>query len=123
LIDEEPIVADATSLAGVAVRLAWISGSDEMNAATPWSTVEGGKVRPDRRRIQLARFHARDKEAGSIGFPLHVSDGAMSGFSDGHAEPKSSDACAKFDAVPGTYSHVTSRSRRKKLGRGRRGPL
>ncbi len=86
LIDEEPFVCRAEPFARDRIGLAWITGSDEMNAVTPRLAVEGGKVIPDRRRIQFARFHARDKERGCISFPLHVSDGTMSRFSDRHAK-------------------------------------
>jgi hypothetical protein len=99
---EEPLIVCAKPFARDAVGLAGIAGSDEMNAATPRSRVERGKVRPDRSRIQFARFHARDKAGGCKSFPLHVTDAAVPGFGDGHTKPESSDAGAKLDAVPGT---------------------
>ena len=61
LIDEESIIEDPEPLSCNAVALAGISGSDAMNASTPRSSVEGGKVRPDRRRSQVVRFHAVDQ--------------------------------------------------------------
>lgn len=57
-----------------------------MNAAAPWSSVEAGKVRPDRRRSQLTRFHAVDQLCGRRGFPLHVSDATRSGHGKVDAE-------------------------------------
>ena len=75
---DPPLVVDAFAFAGDAVRLAGETGNDAIHAATPASSVEGEQVRPDRRRIQAARFHERDKLRGCIGFPLHVSDSAVS---------------------------------------------
>ena len=53
------------------------SGSDEMNAATPRSAIEGDKVTPDRRRTKDPFVHSRDQIRGDKGFPLHVADGAV----------------------------------------------
>lgn len=52
LVDEESVVLGSEPLAGDAVGLAGIAGSDAMNAATPRSSVEGGKVRPHRRVME-----------------------------------------------------------------------
>ncbi|AJP72291.1 hypothetical protein TS85_11575 [Sphingomonas hengshuiensis] len=125
LFDEETIVVGASALSGDAVGLAWIAGSDAMNAATPRSSIEGSEVRPDRRGSQVARFHARNQKRGGGCFPLHVSDAARSRHGKLDAESKPSAAGAEFDDVPergGTYSHVTSSPRRGHGGsRGRRG--
>jgi hypothetical protein len=102
LVDEEPLVGGAEPLSGDAVGLAGISGSDAMNAATPWSSVEAGKVGPDRRRSQVARFHARDQCGGCSGFPLHVSDANRSRHGELDAEPESAGAGAELEDVPGT---------------------
>jgi len=59
--------------------LAGISASDEIHCSTPCCSVEGFKVRPDRRWIQLLVFHARDQDRCRIGFPLHVTDGSSVG--------------------------------------------
>jgi hypothetical protein len=101
LVNEETLVEDAEALSGDAVALAGIAGSDPMNAATPWSSVEGGKVRPDRRGSQIARFHARDQKRGGCGFPLHVSDATRVGHSKLDAEADAGAAGAQFDTVPG----------------------
>src|SRR6266446_4293797 len=61
LVDEEAVVVGSEPLSGDAVGLAWIARSDAMNDAAPRSSVEGGKVRPDRRRSQVARLHARNQ--------------------------------------------------------------
>ena len=75
---------------------------DAMNAAAPWSTVEGGKVRPDRRRSQIARFHAADQRCGGKGFPLHHTDATRSGHGKLDAEAEPSGSGAQFDDVEGT---------------------
>jgi hypothetical protein len=46
-------------------------------SSAPRCAIEGEKVRPDRRRINRAVFHERDKLRGSRGFPLHVANGAV----------------------------------------------
>lgn len=69
-----PVVGSAHLGAGHAEGLAGVSAHDEIHAATPWSSVEGADVRPDRSRIQGTRRHSRDQIRGSVGFPLHHSD-------------------------------------------------
>lgn len=101
LVDEEAVVVFAEPTPGDAVRLAGISGSDEMNAAAPRAAIEGSKVRPDRRRMKPPALHRRDQRGSGSGFPLHVSDRAMSGFDKVDADVESADACADGDAVPG----------------------
>jgi hypothetical protein len=102
LVDEETFVVGAEPLAGIAVGLAGIAGSDAMNASTPRVRVEGGKVRPDRRGSQVTRFHARDQSCGGSGFPLHVSDATRSGHGELDTEAEPAGAGAQFDDVPGT---------------------
>lgn len=99
LIGEEAVVVGAAALAGDAVGLAGIAGSDAMNATTPCSSVEGGKVRPDRRRSQVTRFHAVDQLCGRRGFPLHVSDATRSGHGELDAETEAACAGAEFEDV------------------------
>ena len=53
------------------------SGNDAIHFSTPASSVEGGNVGPDRRRIQRAFFHARNQDAGCVSFPLNVANGAI----------------------------------------------
>lgn len=102
LVDKEAVVARPAALAGDGVGLAGVSANDAMNAATPRSSVEGSEVRPDRRRIQLARFHARDQPCGGKGFPLHVSDSARSGFGNVDAEVEPAGSGAEGEEVEGT---------------------
>lgn len=51
LVDKEAFVVGSLSLSCDGVWLAGISASDAMNRSTPRSSVESGKVRPDRRRM------------------------------------------------------------------------
>lgn len=101
LVDEEAVVAGAAALAGDGVGLAGVSAKDAMNAAAPRASVEGGKVRPDRSVIQLARLAARDQPCGGKCFPLQVSDSARSGFGNMHAEVEPAGPGAEGEDVEG----------------------
>ena len=59
---------------------------EDLYEAAPRAAVEGAKVIPDRRLIQGAVCHARRKDAGRIGFPFDVTDGAVRGLSEAEAE-------------------------------------
>ena len=103
---KESLAIGASALSGDGVVLAGVSRSEDMNSATPWSSVEGSHVRPDRCLMKPPCFHRRDQACGSCGFPLHVAD-AHANFlpmveSEQDAELKSSDACAQGEDVPGT---------------------
>jgi hypothetical protein len=106
LIDKPPVVVRSLTLSRDAVGLAGVSRSEAMNEATPWSSVEGSSVRPDRSRMKPPCFHARDQACGGCGFPLHVQDAARAGFSDGDAEFEAADPGAETEDIEGTYSHV-----------------
>jgi hypothetical protein len=56
---------------------AWPASSEDIHQSTKGFTIEGVKVIPDRRRIQDALFHTRNKNGGAIQFPLHVTDGSI----------------------------------------------
>jgi hypothetical protein len=71
-----PIQPGAAS--GDADVLARETGSDAIHSSAPCCAVEGGKVRPDRRRIDRSRFHERNKLAGCRGFPFNVANGSVS---------------------------------------------
>lgn len=107
---EEASPSGSGAVAGDAVVLARIAGSEEMNAATPRSSVEGGKVGPDRRVIQPPRVHRRDQARGGSGFPLDVADAADSLSpmveGEGDAELESADAGAQGQQLAGTWSHI-----------------
>jgi hypothetical protein len=100
-------VVGAFAAAGGTPRLTGESGSDAIHASTPASTVEGSKVSPDRRRSQDAFFHARDQNAGGMGFPLQVSNNPCCRYSEFKPEFESSDPSTERDDVKfGTYSHI-----------------
>ena len=107
---KEALSVSPCPLSGDAVVLAGVARSEDMNEATPWSSVEGSHVRPDRRRMKPPCFHRRDQACGCCCFPLHVTytTPILSPMAEGEqdAEFKSSDACAEAEDVPGTYSHT-----------------
>jgi hypothetical protein len=100
-IEEPAVVIGAEAASGDAVGLAGVARHDAIHCATPCSSVEGGKVRPDRRRMEPPVFHARDHDAGSRDFPLHVADGASLWLGKSDAEVESADTCAEGEATPG----------------------
>jgi hypothetical protein len=61
---KETFAIGSGALSGDAVLLAGVSRSEDMNEATPWSSIEGGKVGPDRSRMKPACFHRRDQACG-----------------------------------------------------------
>lgn len=95
---------------GVAEGLAGVSRSDDIHDATPRATVEGSDVRPDRRRVQSAVFHARDKDRGCKGFPLHESHAPGARLGDRQPKFQSADSRAEREhAEGGTKSHIRHR--------------
>tara|TARA_R110002012_G_scaffold16958_6_gene64464 strand:+ start:3508 stop:3774 length:267 start_codon:yes stop_codon:yes gene_type:complete len=77
-----PWIGRATSLPGVAERLAGIAGSDEMNLSAPRSAVEGSQIVPYRRRSQGLVFHPRHERGRGVGFPLDVTNSSILGDGD-----------------------------------------
>lgn len=96
---KEPLSTGTSALSGNAVVLAGVARSDAMNDATPRSSVEGGKVRPDRCRMKPPAFHRRDQACGGCGFPLHVSDSARVGSGKSDAKLKPADTGAQREDV------------------------
>jgi len=105
MLREEPLVVGSGAQSDDAVRLAWVARKDAIHKAAPWSSVEGGKVRPDRSLIQVARFHTSDKVRGCERLPLNVSDAATSGFGNAETESETADPGATFKKAEGTKSH------------------
>jgi hypothetical protein len=62
--------------------LAGITGSEDMNASTPRRAIEGFKIVPNRRLIQGRVCHPRHESSRGMGFPLDVTDSAISGVCD-----------------------------------------
>lgn len=87
-VEQPAFVAFAAALPGDAVGLAGIARQDAIHCATPCSSVESGKVTPDRSRMKPPRRHARDQACSGTGFPLHEADANRvgSGNSDGKVE-------------------------------------
>jgi len=84
--------------ARIAEGLAWITGSDEMNAATPCAAVEGSEIVPDRRLTQGLVRHPRHERGRCVTFPLNESHSPVSGFGDVQAEIEAAIAGAEGDA-------------------------
>lgn len=68
------VASGASSCAGVG--LTRDAASDEIHDSTPRASVEGGNVRPERRRSHGTRFHRCNQVRGGECFPLHVADRA-----------------------------------------------
>ena len=80
------VVVGARPLSGVAPGLAGESRRDNIHAASPAASREGGEVVPDRRAIQGLVVHPRHESGRCCGFPLNVTHGAHS---SGHGELES----------------------------------
>lgn len=80
-------------------RLARVTCSEDIHEAAPWSAVEGGKVVPDRCRIQGLVFHPRHESGCCEGFPLDVTHSAISGTGDVEAEIEPAGAGAQGKSV------------------------
>lgn len=99
---EEPCASGSGAFSGNAVVLAGVSRSEDMNDATPRSSVEGEHVRPYRRRMKPPCFHRRHQARGGCDFPLHVADRASRLDSQTDSELEPSDAGAEGKDVGGT---------------------
>lgn len=69
-------VVGSAALPGAGEGLAGVPAHHEIHRATPRSSVERAKVRPDRRRSQASFLHPRNKACGGIGFPLDSNHGS-----------------------------------------------
>lgn len=99
---KEPLSVRSGTLSGDAVVLAWVARSEDMNEATPRSSVEGEQVRPDRSRMKPPCFHRRHQRRGGSGFPLHVADRASRRHSQTDAEFEPSGSGAQGHDIEGT---------------------
>lgn len=79
-------VSLAEAAAGDREWLARIARSEDIHETAPRAAVEGGKVVPDRCRIQGLVFHPRHESGCRIGFPLDVTHSAISCAGDVEAE-------------------------------------
>lgn len=91
--------------------LAGITGSDNMNAAAPWSAVKGSQIVPDKSRSQGRICHPGHEDRRGETVSLDVANSVISGFSDAQTDIQSSDTGAKTEAAKafilrgGTNSH------------------
>jgi len=92
-------IVDAAPGAGQAEGLAGIAGRDDMNAAAPWSAVEGSQIVPDRRRRQGRVFHPGHESGRRMSFPLDESHSAISGLCDMQAKVQACISCAEREAA------------------------
>jgi hypothetical protein len=99
---KEALSIGSGALSGDAVVLAGVPRSEDMNEATPWSSVECEHVRPDRARMKPPCFHRRDQARGGCNVPLHEADRASVRKRQTDAKFKSSDAGAEGEDVDGT---------------------
>ena len=93
------LVVGAALASGDGEGLAGETCADDIHASTPASAVEGGKVVPDRARIQPPCFHLANQERGGIGFPLHETDGAVGRDGERDTQFESADAGTKSQAT------------------------
>lgn len=103
-------IVSAAPLACDAERLARIARKQDVHRATPRVAVEGGKVIPDRSRIQGLVFHPGHEDARCEGIPLDVTHSAVSGLGEDEAEIESSGAGTQRQAEQASSCSV-SRSR------------
>lgn len=76
-------------------RLTRESGDDDVNAATPWASVEGGNVVPHRSRIQGRLLHPRHESGRGVSVPFNDTHGSVA--------PSGGEAEGEFkSANPGT---------------------
>lgn len=107
---EVALVVLSEPAAGGAEGLAGITGSEDMNAATPRAAVEGSNIRPHRSRIHEPRFHRSNQVEAGEGFDLHMTDDASAGNGQSKAEVKPAASRAEGDDADvvafGTWSHI-----------------
>lgn len=90
-----PGVVLALSFACKAERLAWISGSEDMNLVAPSSAVEGRNIVPERSLIQGLVFHPSHESGRRECFPFDVTNSSIGGFCDVQSEFQSSNSCTE----------------------------
>ena len=99
-------IVNAATLAGCGERLAWQTGSDDMNSSTPRCAIEGCEIVPDRARIQPRLPHPFHENGRCVAVPLNTSHGAYS--EAGECETESAVSVAEVEGMKGTYSHITT---------------
>lgn len=105
-----PRIALPLPLSGLAEWLTGITGREDMNAAAPWSAVEGFEIVPYRCLIQGLVRHPRHESGRRMSFPLDVTNSSISGLGDADAEIESGIAgtegeAEQFGSTGGTNNH------------------
>jgi hypothetical protein len=72
-----PRVLVSEALSRGTKRLAWIAARKQVHESSKFCVWEGFKIRPDRCRVQQARFHLCDQVRTGEGFDLTKSDCAQ----------------------------------------------
>lgn len=93
-----------------AERLARVARSDDVHRAAPRAAVKGGKVVPDRRRIQGRVFHPRHEDGCGVGFPFDIAHSTISGAGDCEPEVKAAGARTEREAEQTSVSGSGSAS-------------
>jgi hypothetical protein len=106
LIDDTPdvgpqvaVICGAAPTPGLGKRLAGVARSDDIHHATPWLSVEGGKIVPYRRAIQGFVDHPLHERRRRVSFPFDVTNSSISVEGDVEAEIKASDAGAEGETA------------------------
>lgn len=76
-------------------RLARVSGSDDIHAATPLAAVEGSQIRVNRRVVKRPFVHASRQDLADRVLPLHETDRSSAWKRQSDSEIESSDAGAE----------------------------
>jgi hypothetical protein len=92
---EVPLVLLTLPLPGNGERLARVSGSDDINAATPFFAVEGSQIRVNRRVLKRPFFHASLQDFADRVLPLHETDCSSAWNRQSDSEIESADAGAE----------------------------
>lgn len=92
---EVPGVRPASPASGRGEGLAWISGSEAMNAPTPRAAIEGSQVTPHRSVSQGLVRHPRHESGRGVSFSLDITNSSIAGLSDVQPEFEAADAGAE----------------------------
>jgi hypothetical protein len=103
---EPSLIGNSASSSGLAPRLAWESGSDDIHLAAPCSAIERFEIVPYRSRIQGRFRHPRHEYGRGESIAFNVTHGSIAGSQGAlESEVESSDPRTKRKSS-GTLSHV-----------------
>jgi hypothetical protein len=103
------LVIGAAALAGNGVGLAWKTGSDEMNASTPWAAVKGSEIVPPSKFRERSLLNARGHPRRDTGFPFNHNNGAVAINGGGKSFIQSEGSSTKGHAEDfGAISHMVT---------------